>query len=251
MPGASKLLRVGAPPVSTVPAPELWLPAGGTFWQDSARTTPATVNGNPVGAWDDVSGFGRHALQPTAGNRPALTIPGLNGLAVTTADGINDAIGGALPASATRTLFVVLKPALPPGGDRTHLSNGGSALLKTNAANSATNWFYSRNQAAGAVVTTQAVSTVAWVIYCVNYASTSSAVIRFNGGASTATFDPDDSYSTATAYVLNASTLAGAGPASQAVAEVYSVGSSLSLAGMDAVGNLIAGRLALAWTPTV
>lgn len=55
-----------------------WYKADGTLWQDSARTTPATANNDPVGAWDDASGNGGHALQSTAGLRPALNTSGPN-----------------------------------------------------------------------------------------------------------------------------------------------------------------------------
>lgn len=41
-----------------------------TLWQDSARTTPVTASGQPVGAMDDKSGNGRHLLQATAAARP-------------------------------------------------------------------------------------------------------------------------------------------------------------------------------------
>lgn len=57
---------------------ELWFKDTG-FWQDSARTTPATANGDPIGAWDDQSGNGRHLTQPTSGNRPTLDTTGLGG----------------------------------------------------------------------------------------------------------------------------------------------------------------------------
>ena len=34
----------------------------GPFWQDVARTTPATTTGDPVKAWDDLSGLGQHLI---------------------------------------------------------------------------------------------------------------------------------------------------------------------------------------------
>lgn len=40
-----------------------------TLWQDSARTTPVTASGQPVGCMDDKSGNGRHLLQATAAAR--------------------------------------------------------------------------------------------------------------------------------------------------------------------------------------
>ncbi len=42
-----------------------------TVWQDSARTTPASVNG-VVGAIDDKSGNGKHLLQATTAAKPVL-----------------------------------------------------------------------------------------------------------------------------------------------------------------------------------
>jgi hypothetical protein len=50
----------------------LWLKADGTLWQDSARTTPVASDADPVGAWDDESGNGRHYTQATGGNRPTF-----------------------------------------------------------------------------------------------------------------------------------------------------------------------------------
>lgn len=41
-----------------------------TLWQDSARTTPVTASGQPVGCMDDKSGNGRNLLQTTAVARP-------------------------------------------------------------------------------------------------------------------------------------------------------------------------------------
>ena len=88
----------------------LWLKGDGTLWQDSARTTPATSDGDPVGAWDDDSGNADHATQATAGARPSLQTAELNGLAVVRLDGgdmlqsVADA--GQLPVS----VFAVVRP---------------------------------------------------------------------------------------------------------------------------------------------
>jgi hypothetical protein len=52
----------------------LWLDtsAPGTLFQTSAMASPATVPNDPVGAWLDRSGKGRHATQSTATARPLL-----------------------------------------------------------------------------------------------------------------------------------------------------------------------------------
>ena len=47
----------------------------GPFWQDTARTTPATVVGQNVKCWDDVSGNGKHAVW-SSGGIPTLATGG-------------------------------------------------------------------------------------------------------------------------------------------------------------------------------
>lgn len=52
-----------------------------TLWQDSARTIPVTADGDPVGAMDDKSGNGHHALQANSSKRPVYkTAAGLSWL---------------------------------------------------------------------------------------------------------------------------------------------------------------------------
>lgn len=48
-----------------------------TLWQDSARTTPVTADGQPVGCIDDKSGNGNHLKQATAGARPLYKTDGV------------------------------------------------------------------------------------------------------------------------------------------------------------------------------
>ena len=53
----------------------LWLDASdsSTLFQNSDGTVPATATSDPVGAWLDKSGNGRHAVQATAGSRPTIS----------------------------------------------------------------------------------------------------------------------------------------------------------------------------------
>jgi hypothetical protein len=82
---------------------KLWLEADGTLWQDSARTTSAAADGDPVGAWDDGSGLANHATQATSTKRPTLKLAIQNGRPVVRFDGVDDFL--AVAASLT------LKPA--------------------------------------------------------------------------------------------------------------------------------------------
>lgn len=72
----------------------LWLDAqqADTLFQDSAKTTPATANDHPVGAWADRSGNGRDALQATAGKRPLLRTAGIGGLPAILGDATDDCL---------------------------------------------------------------------------------------------------------------------------------------------------------------
>lgn len=68
-----------------------FMPSSAT-WQDSARTIPAVADGDPVGAWDDISTAAAHAVQATAGNRPLLKPGVFNGLPGLRFDGTDDAL---------------------------------------------------------------------------------------------------------------------------------------------------------------
>lgn len=90
----------------------LWLKADGTLWQDSARTTPATADGAPVGAWDDASGAGAHVTQSTSDNRPTLKTGIINSKPVLRFDGSNDRMAGSASAATKPfTAFALFKAA--------------------------------------------------------------------------------------------------------------------------------------------
>jgi hypothetical protein len=89
----------------------LWLDASdaSTLFQDSAGTTPAALDADPVGRWADKSGNGRHVTQTTAGARPALKLAIQNGLPVirfATDDWLQSALLGA-PIAQPNYILVV------------------------------------------------------------------------------------------------------------------------------------------------
>jgi hypothetical protein len=88
----------------------LWLHPSSGFWQDSARTTPASSDGDPVGAWDDASGNADHATQATAGARFSLQTAELNGLAVVRLDGGDMLQSAANAGQRPVTVFAVVRP---------------------------------------------------------------------------------------------------------------------------------------------
>src|SRR4051794_27508517 len=68
----------------------LWLKSDTDTFQDSALTTAATVDTNPVGGWKDQGGANNHVLQATSGRRPILKLTQVNSLPSVRFDGSDD-----------------------------------------------------------------------------------------------------------------------------------------------------------------
>lgn len=77
---------------SLVSGLQLWLDASDstTLFQDSAATTPAVADGDPVGCWKDKSGYARNATQTDGTKKPLLKTNVQNSRNVIKADGVND-----------------------------------------------------------------------------------------------------------------------------------------------------------------
>jgi hypothetical protein len=109
-PGGVEAVSAATSPV-IAPDMALWLDASdaSTLFQDSAGTTPAALDADPVGRWADKSGNGRHVTQTTAGARPALKLAIQNGLPVirfATDDWLQSALLGA-PIAQPNYILVV------------------------------------------------------------------------------------------------------------------------------------------------
>lgn len=99
------LMRGGFSP-SSIPGLQLWLDASdsSTLFQDSAGTTPAAADNDPVGYWGDKSGNGKHATQGTTANKFTRKNNIQNGHPALYMDG-NDVLG---TTSLSLTSFVAL-----------------------------------------------------------------------------------------------------------------------------------------------
>ena len=83
--------------------------ASGTLWQDSARTTPAAADADPVGAWDDTAGL-HNLTQATGTKRGTLKLAQQNGLPAVRFDGVDDFLAaGAFAQNQPFTVYLVLK----------------------------------------------------------------------------------------------------------------------------------------------
>ncbi len=119
---------------STVPGLTVWGKADGTLWQDDARTSAVTADGQTVGAADDITANANHLLQATAGKRPAYKINiqnGKPGLLFTKASAQYLAKAGIL-ANQPWYALIVAQPTFDPSatvGDLCDKQNIGSRRL--------------------------------------------------------------------------------------------------------------------------
>lgn len=139
---ARRLAAAVAAPFSplSIPGLLLWLKADGVLWQDSARTTPATLDGDPVGGMDDASGNGRHVTQATSTKRPTLRLAVQNGRPVARFDGVDDNLRAAFTLNQPHTRFAVLLNRSSQVGNNLLLdgATNDSAYFYFTAANTAT-----------------------------------------------------------------------------------------------------------------
>jgi hypothetical protein len=86
-----------------------WWKADGTLWQDDARSIPATVDGNPVGSWDDASSNANHAKQSSSTLRPALRTGQINSKPAVRPDATDDrlVLGTKIALAGAFTLYAV------------------------------------------------------------------------------------------------------------------------------------------------
>lgn len=92
----------------------LWTPADITtaLWLDASDASTVTTASGAVSQWNDKSGNARHATQGTAGNRPAYTSAGQNGLNIVTFDGSDDwlALPNTTNPSGANATFAACRP---------------------------------------------------------------------------------------------------------------------------------------------
>lgn len=97
---------------------QLWLDASdaSTLFTDSAGTTAAVADGDPVGCWKDKSGNGMNVLQTDGTKKPILKINQQNNRSVIRSNGINNSLSNSSNnnslISNKRTFFFAIKKNL-------------------------------------------------------------------------------------------------------------------------------------------
>ena len=112
---------------------QLWLDGSDktTLFQDSAKTTPVTADGDVVGAWADKSGNGNDVLQATTANKPLYKTGIKNGLSALLLDGTNDWLQGAFTQlSQPYNVIAVaqLDATVVNNNTSTHIIDGNDAV---------------------------------------------------------------------------------------------------------------------------
>ena len=101
---------------------EWWVKYPDGLYQDSAKTTPATVATDPVGNWEDKSGNGRDVKQATSTKRDVIEADSSIGFDGTADILVTDDLGTALTTPCT--LVAVLKHKTGSTASNTHIIGG-------------------------------------------------------------------------------------------------------------------------------
>ena len=107
-----------------------------TLWQDSAKTTAITADGQTVGAWEDKSGNGRDWTQFFAGFKPTYKTSIQNGMDIIRFNGASNYM--LATSNKWQSLFIVLSVTSVSGTDTLTLvpfsngSNSPGTIVQTN-----------------------------------------------------------------------------------------------------------------------
>jgi hypothetical protein len=215
------------------------------LWTDLGQETPVTADGDTIGSVESQVGGGSLGAPADDTRRPTYKTNIQNGLSVGRFDGSNDYLTNAtaITADASQTIFIVAKKTTAASSDtRVLLAMNANASVFTDTDLIVGHAYY-RDSGSNPVSLTGTPN--AWNIIAIKYTSTASVSVYVNGGAAN-TFDPDDSYSTATLLSLGANSAA-------AQFGDYDIGRVLiySAALSDADLNTVFSGLGTLWNITV
>jgi hypothetical protein len=217
--------------------------AGLDFWYDAAAIT--ADDDDPIAQWDDLSGSADHLVQATGADQPLYKTAIRNSLPVVRFDGTSDFMrNSALTARSAQTIFIVAIKRSEPGAGMRGLMDraAASAAIGTNSTAVATNWVWNANSAAGFSDT--GIPSTSWHIVSIRVVDATSMTFRAEGGAATATVNPDDAVTTGTRITTGHST----NFSDVDVAEIIGYSSALSAADHDSVGEYLATKWGFTWT---
>lgn len=184
---------------------QLWLDASdsSTLFTDSAGTTPASNDGDPIGCWKDKSGNAYHVIQTDGTNKPTLRTASLNGRNVLDFDS-NDFLQSLTGGSDVNfTLFFV---NIKRGGQNTAMMPFGTGIADLGKAR---NFYHEYNKISYDTYGNAPYKFISEFDWTTNEANIGQ--VKFNINASTVALAKDNSSWTSdtaiTTVVHNASTI--------------------------------------------
>lgn len=227
-----------------VPNPLKLLSPETSKYQDSARTTLAVANNDPVGSWTDAFG-GLHAIQATAGKRPLLKTAVLNGYDVVQWDGVDDYMESAMTAKPSHTIFLVMRKLTNAVVGKTGFGLKFNSSNRIGAYNIADGYEFFANEA----FTSSRIATVdptQWHIMSFRVVSSDLVEVRTDGGAPV-TFNPSDIAITAVALMLGSSNNTAGSFGDYQFAEISRYDGAMTLDQIDVVGENLSAKYVLPW----
>jgi len=92
-----------------IPGAVAWYKADAEVFQDSALTTPAVLDTDPVGGWKDQTGLNHAQIQATTTRRPTLRLNQKNGLPIVRFDGVDDYLKALFTLATVYHIFLVFR----------------------------------------------------------------------------------------------------------------------------------------------
>lgn len=172
--------------------------AGCKLWLDASQIVGLS-DGDPVGAWSDLSGNGTNGTA-SGSARPLYKTGILNGLPVVRFDGTDDEMVCSLTGSAAMTVFIVTKKRSVPGsgaggfGQNCFSCDAGGAFY-TNQGNSVLGYSFYNGGGANGIGGTA----FGWSVAVLRFVSTSLVEFYFEGSAG-GTMNPGTSFSAGTLF---------------------------------------------------
>jgi hypothetical protein len=262
MPMSPRLLRprqTGFTPRS-ISGLALWLDAADsqTLYQDAAATIPATATNDPVGAWLDKSGNGRHATQATAASRPTVgSIASGRGLVFDSHDSllslasVADIIGSPASSPATTIAFVALNSSGAAGFTLGSDNAANGRVLVSNSFDASGGSFFDVAGTAGGrlAYSLPASSQTAASVYLMQR-NGSSMVVRRNGATIATKSDASQTFSATTARLSLGQTIGLTG-FSGTCGSVLCYPSAISSADRQRIERYLAAKWGITLAPQV
>lgn len=224
--------------------------AASNLWQNSARTTPISADGQGIQGVTDKSGQGKHLVVTTSSQAPQYKTAIINGKSIARFDGSSDVMysTATLSAMSTWTLFIAAKKRSAPVSSSQYLFSGADgATIETVSGTSTTGlvWDWddisaSRNLGGTATNTNIIVVRVAGT-------GTNQMNIRLNGGAGL-TFSPDGVVASALLMNFGASADQSFSFGDYDLGESFIYDTALSLANINLAGPYLATKWGTTWT---